>query len=491
MMRFLSRLFFDRRAALAPVMALVLPVLTTAVGVSVDLGRAYLVHDRLGRALDAAALAAGSSSGNADFIEDRFHRFFQANYPDGALGDPFDLSIVQEDMVIAVSAKANVQTTFMRITGIEYITVESRAVVRKDLRGLEIALVLDVTGSMWSTSGGRTNIRALKDASRDFINIIYDRVDEEDQIRIAIVPYAAMVNPGSVAPSIVDNPYVVNWLGTAYAPYDPSDNTAWWGCVYERPYPHDVYDTSVAAGGYWTPFRWLDTASTGNPWDNNWRHDNGSLNLNMPSGPLDSVGSSRNSNYWRHPNMGCPSPIIPLQTGRANMLAHIDALTAWNRGGTLGNVGMAWGVRVLSPEEPFTEGRAFDDDDARKVIVMMTDGDNTIYCQGDRWSSGCNDQRSDETAYRRVSANVLGTTSRNTALSIANARMAETCEYAKSLGITVYTITFATSLNATTRALYEDCATDANKYYNAPTQSDLEDAFRQISRELSNLHLAE
>src|SRR5690606_12214806 len=118
---------------------------------------------------------------------------------------------------------------------------------------LEVALVLDNTGSMWSTSGTRTNIRALKDAARDFVNIIYDRVEEEDQIKIAVVPYAAMVNPGAAAPGIVNNPYVVNWLGTSYAPYNPADNTAWWGCVYERPYPHDVYDTSVAVGGAWTP----------------------------------------------------------------------------------------------------------------------------------------------------------------------------------------------------------------------------------------------
>src|SRR5690606_9918822 len=99
----------------------------------------------------------------------------------------------------------------------------------------------------------------------------------EDQIKIAIVPYAAMVNPGAAAPGIVNNPYVVNWLGTQYAPYNRADNTAWHGCVYERPYPHDVYDTSVAVGGAWTPFRWLDTASSGNPWDNDWRNTSGSL----------------------------------------------------------------------------------------------------------------------------------------------------------------------------------------------------------------------
>jgi Flp pilus assembly protein TadG len=483
--------WLDKRGAIAPALAVLIPVVISAVGVSVDLSRAYLVHDRLARALDAAALAAGSTSGNNAYITKRFNDFFNANYPPGTLGDPFDLNIQTTDTQIIVSASANVQTTFMNIVGVDHITVSATSTVQKDLRGLEVALVLDNTGSLWSSSGGKTNIKAVKDSATAFVNILYDRVSDASLVDIAIVPYAAEVNPGSEAPAITNDPYVASWLTTKYAPYSTTDNTAWSGCVLERAYPNDIQDTSVAVGGKWEPFRWLDTASTGDPHDNDWRNNSGTLTLSMPSGPLDSVGSSRNSNTWKHPNLGCPTPIIPLQSGRTTINNEIAKLTAWNRGGTVGDVGLAWGVRVLSPEPPFTQGHAWDDEAWSKILVLMTDGDNTVYCEGTLWQSGCNDTRSDFTAYKRASDNVMGTTSASSMLTKINSRVTEACTYAKSKGITIYTITFSSSLNATTRALWQNCATDANKYYNAPTQTDLQNAFTQISKELSNLHIAQ
>jgi Flp pilus assembly protein TadG len=477
----LKKFFSDNVGAIAPAMALLIPVVITAVGVSVDLSRAYLVHDRLGRALDASALAAASSSGDEDFIEQRFEDYFNANYPEGLLGDPFNVVIDADDTEVRVSADANVEMAFMSIVGIDSITVSAHSTVRKELRGLEVAMVLDNTGSMWSGN----NIGSLRTAATSFVNILYDRVEDDNQVTIAIVPYAASVNVGAAAPAIVDNPYVVNWVGTQYAPYSTTDWSAWRGCVFERAYPNDIHDTSIAVGGRWRPYRWPDTASSGTPWDNNWRNDNGTLNLSYPN------PNNSDNNFWRHPNLGCPTPIIPLQSNRSQLVTEISRLSAWNRGGTLGHIGMAWGIRVLSPEEPFTQGHEYDDEMYRKVMVMMTDGDNVIYCQNDRWQGGCNDNRSDETAYRRVSANVLGTTSRAAATTEANERLEEVCEYAKGLGITIYTITFSNSLNNATRAIYQNCASDYNKYYNAPTQGDLEDAFEQISRELSNLHLSE
>lgn len=484
----LIRLFLSNTSgAMAPALAIMLPVVAATVGVSVDLGRAYVVQDRLSRSLDAAALAAASST--TSVVEARFQSFFAANYPPAAMGDPYDLDIEQVDDEIIATGKADVDTTFMNIVGIDHLTVEARAIVKKALRGLEVALVLDNTGSMWSQQGGRTNIRALKDAAISFVNILYDRVEEADQVRVGIVPYAAMVNPGAAAVGIVNNPYATPYVRTsAYAPYSTTDNVAWKGCVYERPYPHDVRDTSITAGGLWTPFRWLDTPSTGTPRDNDWINNSNALTLSLPSGSPDST--ARDSNSWRHPNLGCPTPIIPLMSNRTQLVTELNALTAWNRGGTMGNIGLAWGVRVLSPDPPFTEGHAFDRDDWRKIIVMMTDGNNEVYCEPN--TNNCGSQNfSDETAYRRVGSNVLGTTTRTGMLAAVNNRMTETCNYAKSLGITLYTITFSTSLNNTTRDLYRNCATDASKYFNAPTQQDLLNVFQQISRELSNLHIAQ
>lgn len=489
MMQIIMKLLKDAHGSVATAMAILIPVVVSTVGVSVDLGRAYVVQDRLNRALDAAALAAASSTGNAAALEDRFQDFFAANYPPNMMGDPYDLQFDQDNDTIRVSAKADVQTTFMHIAGFDHLTVDAASVVKKALRGLEVALVLDNTGSMWSQMNGRPNIVALKEAATSFVNILYDRVEEADQVRIGIVPYAAMVNPGAVAAQLVTNPFTTPYtVNSAYAPYSTTDNAAWKGCVYERAYPNDVRDTTVSAGGYWRPFRWLDTPSTGTPRDNDWISNAGALQMTLPSGAPNST--ARDSNSWRHPNLGCPTPIVPLMSNRNQLLTEIGNLTAWNRGGTMGNIGLAWGVRVLSPQAPFTEGHPYEREDWRKIIVLMTDGNNEVYCEPNM--NNCTSQNnSDNTAYGRVAENRLNTTTRTGMLAAVNARMTETCTYAKSLGITLYTITFANSLNNATRDLYRNCATDSSKYFNAPTQQDLISVFQQISREVSNLHIAQ
>ena len=70
-----------------------------------------------------------------------------------------------------------------------------------------------------------------------------------------------------------------------------------------------------------------------------------------------------------------------------------------------------------------------------------------------------------------------------------NTKFAEVCESMKDEGIIIYTVTFTGSINSTTKDYYRECATDETKYYDAPGQSDLVEAFQSISRELSNLYL--
>ncbi len=43
--------------------------------------------------------------------------------------------------------------------------------------------------------------------------------------------------------------------------------------------------------------------------------------------------------------------------------------------------GAAWGWRTLSPGAPFTEGRPYGAEENQKVLVLMTDGQNTYYAQ--------------------------------------------------------------------------------------------------------------
>ena len=54
----------------------------------------------------------------------------------------------------------------------------------------------------------------------------------------------------------------------------------------------------------------------------------------------------------------------------------------------------------------------------------------------------------------------------------------------------VYTVTFGNGVGSA-KSYYEDCATSASKYFDAPTQGELVRAFEQIANELSNLRITE
>lgn len=453
LLSFTQLLFKDRRGNVALFWTMAAVPMIIAVGVAVDASRAYLVRERLYFALDAAGLAVGSSQGTKAEREVVMQAFFDANYPADTLGVPATpvLDMVENSGVttITVSGRAMVKTTFMRLAGIDEIDVASAIEVIQDTEGLELVLVLDVTGSMEGTK-----IAALRQASRDLIEILFGEDQEKEYLKVGIVPYSAAVNVGSLAPTLVPS---------EAANYDPDNEEAWKGCVLARSYPHDSLDSSQEDGGPWSRYLWAAHSS-----DNNWP-------------PTDNAESSGNER--RSPNLACPNPIVPLTNQRAPLDDSIDALISWHRGGTFSNVGMVWGWRVISPEAPFTEGLPYNTPKYDKAVVLMTDGENGYYRLSDSAFS------SDFSAYRRVDDNVLGTTSRSTAKGIINDRLEEVCDEMADKGIIIYTVTFKLD-DATTLGIYERCAANGGRHFDSPTPEDLSDDFREIADELKNLRLS-
>ena len=480
--------------AIIVIFAIALPVFVGLVGLATDSAIAYLEKERLNRSCDAAGLAAASSSvaTNAD-LYDRFNKFFEANYPPERYGAADDIRLYMDDVLISANNEsvqgdilraeidAQYGVTFARIFGVDKIDLKVDCEIQREVRQLEVALVLDVTGSM---AGDK--IEDLREASTDFINIIYDRVPSEDLIKIALVPYSSTVNVGDEVqnePAMFDLPSGMD--------YDPLDETQWHGCVMAREHPYDYQDTgtSTTEGGPWQPFVYPEG------YDNDYIDDDGNYDLNIPY---------QQGNNRRTPNLGCPSldPIQPLISDRDYLLQLVTGsntsngdddgdpgLRYWSRGGTFGNLGMVWGHRVLSPQPPFDEGAPYDDPKWRKAVIMMTDGENQVY----DWLGG-QGHASDHTAYGRLDdmgpVEVLGTTNRNDAAVEATERFKDTCEIMKNDGIVIYTIVFGNATNdGYLNESYESCASDSNKYYAAPSGDDLKDAFKRIAKELSNLHL--
>ncbi len=190
------------------------------------------------------------------------------------------------------------------------------------------------------------------------------------------------------------------------------------------------------------------------------------------------------------PNLGCPPAITPLVAARTTIIDAIDEMQPWHRGGTMGNLGLAWGWRTVSPrwrglwapDSPAELPLDYDTPLMDKVVIMLTDGENQFY---DHPPTG--PQGSDYTAYGRRDEGRL--TSGDVTAEL-NDRMAATCQAMKDQGIILYTITFSLS-DSTTQDLYRDCATSDDHYFNSPTGDELKANFRTIAGQLSNLRLAQ
>jgi Flp pilus assembly protein TadG len=434
----------SRDGAVAIVFALSLIPVAIAAGAAIDVGRAYVVKSRLAYALDAAGLAVGSApTSDEDQLQQILEDYFNANYPEEKIGVAATPEMEIDGNEIHLSARADLPTTLMNLIGIHNLEITTASTIVKESRKIEVAMVLDVTGSMFGSK-----LQALKDAAHAFVEILFADEETSETVKIAVVPFASAVNIGTgMAAYVKDNPGVPN----RYTP------AVWSGCVEARPHPYDVEDSYVdndTDGGRWRTYAWPPHAVQ-NPWP-----------------PITAT---------RGPNKQCPSQaILPLSDSRSGIDAAIDGFTA--AGQTNVAQGAVWGWATLSPDEPFTEGAEYGDEETKKFIIVMTDGENFVSTTAGSYS-----------AYGTIAeANVaLGCPSNNEACKVGEVdnRTEEVCDAMKDLDITVYTVGFDMSAGSPALELLEDCATDPNKFFDSPSNADLKAAFATIGNELINIRI--
>ena len=210
------------------------------------------------------------------------------------------------------------------------------------------------------------------------------------------------------------------------------------------------------------------------------------------------------SNFSRGPNADCTrTPILPLTATPATVISTINNMQA--EGGTNIHMGAVWGMRALSPTEPFTQGGAYDEA-ISKVMIIMTDGENTAYqtnnMNGSAYNSAYgfpyNSQNTNANSTSGGNVTRLGPVNATNAQLITqmNERTAQTCANAKAAGITVYTIGLATnsvtqSTPAVVQALLTNCASTPDRARFPAASSELKATFESIANDLSALRLAQ
>jgi Flp pilus assembly protein TadG len=319
---------------------------------------------------------------------------------------------------------------------------------------IEVAMMLDVTGSMAADIRAKTNkIGDLQAAASEAVKDLLgnNRDPKNPRVRVAIVPYAEAVNTGGLANTVfVEQSGGSDVPPSIDAPVSASLPAARDKCATER----------KDKDGY------ADYTSD-SPYDQ--RRDN--------KGKIYLAKVNRDDHMRT-----CPNPaLIPLTADEKSLTDTIGAFRA--AGVTAGGIAAQWGYYMLSPswrsaivDAGLGKGPAnFDQRKVAKVAILMTDGQfNTAFAGGRGAPKSQN----------------AGQMSRGNAENI--------CSNMKRDGIVIFTIGFDLNDPAMTvaerdeaKSVLQDCATTdttaLKHYYEAATGTELSDAFNAIVQNIEKL----
>lgn len=527
-----------------------IPISFVALG-AVDFHRASTARMAVQDALDAAALRA-ARSGELDPV--KIDQIGKTAFAANMRQLPSILSqsatfTPQADRIDAV-AEVEVEPIIADLILGHAMTVRVDTEVERGVTDVEVALVLDNTGSMKTNN----RIGALRDAAAQFVEIVFAGANEEDDVRVSLVPYVASVNirsasgfdwnwmlGGGPVNRTVAAPWgsgnalelaaanAPQWTGRSFTASNANSRVnpwrlfeglrvGWKGCVEAREAPYDVTDVApnpAIPGTLFVPYFWPDEptgqsnsvnsyvkndqATSQQTKDKLWSAIQASTTKYTSSTGNLTVAANRDSAVVETggqptfgPNKSCGDPVLPLTGDKSVLLDRISQMKEWPGGGTITSEGLFWGWATLSPTAPFTEGRPYGQDNVRKIAVIMTDGDNLLFGGSNTGASSPGNAHwhnlSDYGAYGYLSQNRLNTTSAGTAKTRINQRMLTICDNMKAQGIEIYTIILQVPDQAAKNA-FKSCATSEAHYHDVSNTSALGDVFKQIAVEIGRLRI--
>jgi len=390
---------------------------------------------RMQAALDAAALAGAKLLPDETVDDAMLMEIVTANFmasmaevgvKANALQQP-TVKIDRSNNTVEVIGAAQLPATLTPIVSApDKVDLNLTSRVVFDVKRVELAMVLDITGSMaWNNK-----LADMKVAAKDVIDELYNTSLTEDGIRIALAPYSASVNAGDLAAVVTSAPAT----------------------------------TSCQRYGY----QWRCTNQAGGEQDTCAIERQGS-NAATDAAP---VGADRLPNVPTKPygNYVCPSAtVLPLQTKsqRNTVKATIDSYEA--SGATAGHIGSAWGWYLLSPEWASVLGASapapYSAKNVEKTMIIMSDGEfNTSYLSGGHTDAVTQSNES----YNQFKA---------------------LCDGIKGKHVTVFTVGFDLT-NARALNELESCASSSSHFFDAKTGAQLKQAFKDIAKRLNTLRVA-
>jgi hypothetical protein len=359
------------------------------------------------------------------------------------------------ELVMALNARAPL--AFAGVLGVPSTPIQARsAALAGSMKRLEVALVLDNTGSM----AAQNKIGILKDATRGLVTELEEvasRNPAPDPLKIALIPFSMTVRldqpsayraAGWVTGAPTHDSYTNLFADPAREPADRFERLPHWeGCVESRPALYDVEERAPRPG---------DRDSLFVPY------------LNPEGG-----GGNR----------GCDlSPLTRLTADMREVKTAANLMRA--TGNTNIPMGLAWGWHALSPQGPFRDGDPYGTTDLIKVVVLMTDGQNNI-------SLSPRPEGAPYTGVGMLRQNRIGVGPESSLADRRDAldrRLALLCGNVKARGVVIYTVRVNTPGSPN---VMRDCASGAQNFFDVKDPDDLPEVFGAIAGRITQLRLSQ
>jgi len=449
----------DRSGSVGMLFGLAAIPLMIAIGGAVDYGRWQHAREQTIAAMDAAVLRGGralqvDNQDTAAAIA-AAENFYEENLKTRLtlLSDTVTFNITDDGTAMTTSGQAWIGTTFLRLANIDKLPLlngtgadyskATLAIGGSGGENLEVAMMLDVTGSMCSPC---SKLEDLKEAAKDLINIVVWDDQSEFTAKVALVPFSADIRLPLSALDAARGTGLPQSKTVTYMRSGEERSRTYWrsDCVAERTGDEKYTDAAPGPGTY--VMAHYTSSSTGSG--------------SNKKGVCDVPSSAE---------------LVPMSDDKASLTATVDGFSAG--GWTAGHLGVAWTFYMLSPDWSSlwpgeSQPQPYGTENVRKIAILMTDGEfNTQYD-----ANG-------------ISTRDRGSGSAANGSSTTQARAL--CDSMKAQGITVYAVGFELGGESSEsyQTLYQ-CATDPGHFYNAEDGEQLKEAFRDIALKLSSLYLS-
>src|SRR5581483_1545816 len=526
----LRRFSRSSRGNVAMIFAIALVPLVIGAAAGLDFARAMLVRQQMSEALDAAALAVGSSTGlDQTTAQALAQKYFNANFT----VDTTDYGVPTVSIPsggynasgsVQLTATDTMPTVLMKLAGITSLPISTTSTVVWGQTKLWVSLVLDNTGSMNQTdSSGTSKISALQTAAHQLLTILQNAASTAGDVQVSIVPFSKLVKVGT---GYVNASWIewTDWSAQGSADVPPSTRGPGDGCPYtygcRLPGTNSTTSTIPSTGttaGYICPWAYDSGKTDGT----NGHYFMGCFTSTATgSTTLIASGSSATCNGYSSNNCSCTgsrsSKTCSTKTWTHTSWVPETDHSLWK--GCIMDRAQDYDTNVTSPSGSSLYPAA--NDDFCPPASLMTLGYNwaALSTEVDAMTAnGSTNQTiglqhgwanltsgspysapslpANTTQYIILVSDGLNTQDRwygdgsNQSTSVDN-RMAAACTNAKAAGIVIYTI--FVDLNGTqgNSSVLQSCATDTSKYFDLTTSNAIITTFNQIAQEITAVRVS-